>query len=216
MDLVVVADRLVKEVATAEGKFQIFSEISLQLEQAGSLAIVGRSGSGKSTLLGLLAGLDMPTQGQVTLLGQELSRLDEDGRARLRAGGVGFVFQSFHLLPTLTALENVLMPMELLNFTDAAQKAKAALDEVGLADRMQHHPAQLSGGEQQRVAIARAFVMQPRVLFADEPTGNLDYATGQIIARLLFDLRERHGTAIVLATHDLDLSKQCDQTLTLH
>lgn len=216
MDTVVRASNLSKEVATAEGKFQIFSEISLELKQAGSLSIVGRSGSGKSTLLGLLAGLDMPTAGKVELLGSDLATLDEDGRARLRATGVGFVFQSFHLLPTLSAIENILMPMELLSIADAQRKARTALDEVGLADRQQHYPAQLSGGEQQRVAIARAFVLQPRVLFVDEPTGNLDYATGQKISQLLFELRQQHGTAIVLATHDLELSKQCDNTLTLH
>jgi len=216
MDTVVRAERLGKEVATTGGRFQIFTDISLELRQAGSLSIVGRSGSGKSTLLGLLAGLDLPSAGKVELLGSDISTLDEDGRARLRAKGVGFVFQSFHLLPTLSALENILMPMELLSIADAQKKAETALGEVGLADRMHHYPAQLSGGEQQRVAIARAFVLQPRVLFADEPTGNLDFKTGQKIARLLFELRERHGTAIVLATHDLELSKQCDNILTLH
>jgi len=216
MDTVVRAENLGKEVATSEGRFQIFSNISLELRQAESLSIIGRSGSGKSTLLGLLAGLDLPSAGKVELLGSDISTLDEDGRARLRAKGVGFVFQSFHLLPTLSALENILMPMELLSIADAQKKAETALGEVGLADRMHHYPAQLSGGEQQRVAIARAFVLQPRVLFADEPTGNLDFKTGQKIARLLFELRERHGTAIVLATHDLELSKQCDNILTLH
>lgn len=209
------AENLEKEVATAESRFQIFSEISLQLEAAQSLAVVGASGSGKSTLLGLLAGLDLPTSGQVRLLGQNLSELDEDGRARLRAGKVGFVFQSFHLLPSLTALDNVMMPMELLSLDDARARAEAALSDVGLDKRMNHYPAQLSGGEQQRVALARAFVLQPEILFADEPTGNLDHATGRMVSDLMFDLVDKHQTAIVLATHDDALSQRCNRIMEL-
>ncbi len=209
------AENLEKEVATAESRFQIFSEISLQLEAAQSLAVVGASGSGKSTLLGLLAGLDLPTSGHVRLLGQNLSELDEDGRARLRAGKVGFVFQSFHLLPSLTALDNVMMPMELLSLDDARARAEAALSDVGLDKRMNHYPAQLSGGEQQRVALARAFVLQPEILFADEPTGNLDHATGRMVSDLMFDLVDKHQTAIVLATHDDALSQRCNRIMEL-
>lgn len=215
MDSVIKAENLEKEVATAESRFQIFSEISLQLEAAQSLAVVGASGSGKSTLLGLLAGLDLPTSGHVRLLGQNLSELDEDGRARLRAGKVGFVFQSFHLLPSLTALDNVMMPMELLSLDDARARAEAALSDVGLDKRMNHYPAQLSGGEQQRVALARAFVLQPEILFADEPTGNLDHATGRMVSDLMFDLVDKHQTAIVLATHDDALSQRCSRIMEL-
>ncbi|HEY5733178.1 MAG TPA: ATP-binding cassette domain-containing protein [Gammaproteobacteria bacterium] len=215
MDSVIKAENLEKEVATAESRFQIFSEISLQLEAAQSLAVVGASGSGKSTLLGLLAGLDLPTSGHVRLLGQNLSELDEDGRARLRAGKVGFVFQSFHLLPSLTALDNVMMPMELLSLDDARARAEAALSDVGLDKRMNHYPAQLSGGEQQRVALARAFVLQPEILFADEPTGNLDHATGRMVSDLMFDLVDKHQTAIVLATHDDALSQRCNRIMEL-
>jgi len=212
---VIKAENLEKEVATAESRFQIFSEINLQLEAAQSLAVVGASGSGKSTLLGLLAGLDLPTSGQVRLLGQNLSELDEDGRARLRAGKVGFVFQSFHLLPSLTALDNVMMPMELLSLDDARGRAETALSDVGLDKRMNHYPAQLSGGEQQRVALARAFVLQPEILFADEPTGNLDHATGRKVSDLMFDLVDKHQTAIVLATHDDALSQRCNRIMEL-
>jgi putative ABC transport system ATP-binding protein len=215
MDSVIKAENLEKEVATAESRFQIFSEINLQLEAAQSLAVVGASGSGKSTLLGLLAGLDLPTSGQVRLLGQNLSELDEDGRARLRAGKVGFVFQSFHLLPSLTALDNVMMPMELLSLDDARGRAETALSDVGLDKRMNHYPAQLSGGEQQRVALARAFVLQPEILFADEPTGNLDHATGRKVSDLMFDLVDKHQTAIVLATHDDALSQRCNRIMEL-
>jgi putative ABC transport system ATP-binding protein len=215
MSTVIKAENLGKEVATAEGRFQIFSALNVQLELAQSLAVVGASGSGKSTLLGILAGLDLPTSGHVELLGNQLMSMDEDGRARLRAGKVGFVFQSFHLIPTLTAFDNVLMPMELLSIEGATEKAVSALAEVGLDKRHHHYPSQLSGGEQQRVAIARAFVLQPDILFADEPTGNLDHETGKMIADLLFRLVEQHHTAIVLATHDHTLSERCDQVLAL-
>lgn len=215
MDSVIKAENLGKEVATAESRFQIFSDLDLQLDAAQSLSVVGASGSGKSTLLGLLAGLDLPTRGQVHLLGQNLSELDEDGRARLRAGQVGFVFQSFHLLPSLTALDNVMMPMELLSLDEARTRAEAALIDVGLGHRLHHYPAQLSGGEQQRVALARAFVLQPSILFADEPTGNLDHATGKKVSDLMFDLVDKHQTAIVLATHDDSLSQRCNHVLEL-
>ncbi len=215
MESILRASGLSKEIATTGGKFQILSDFDLRLQVAESLSVVGASGSGKSTLLGLLAGLDLPTSGSVKLLGHNLSDLDEDGRARLRSGQVGFIFQSFHLLSTLNAFDNVLMPMELLSITDARSKARQALAEVGLDKRLRHYPSQLSGGEQQRVAIARAFVIQPRILFADEPTGNLDHDTGEKISDLLFGLREQHQTAIVLATHDMSLSERCDQVVRL-
>lgn len=215
MECVLKANGLSREVATAEGRFQILSSLDLQLNAAESLSVVGTSGSGKSTLLGLLAGLDLPTSGTVELLGQNLNDLDEDGRARLRAGQVGFIFQSFHLMPTLNALDNVLMPMELLSLESARERALTVLEQVGLSHRLHHYPSQLSGGEQQRVAIARAFVIEPKILFADEPTGNLDHVTGEHVSELLFDLREEHQTAIVLATHDRELSQRCDRVLTL-
>ncbi len=215
MESILQARGLGKEVATAGEKFQILSDFDLRLQAAESISVVGASGSGKSTLLGLLAGLDLPTSGSVELLGQNLSALDEDGRARLRSGQVGFIFQSFHLLPTLNALDNVLMPMELLSIADAREKARQALAEVGLNKRLRHYPSQLSGGEQQRVAIARAFVVRPRILFADEPTGNLDHKTGEKISNLLFSLRGQHQTAIVLATHDMHLSERCDRVIRL-
>lgn len=215
MESILRTDGLGKEVATTGDKFQILSDFDLRLQAAESVSVVGASGSGKSTLLGLLAGLDLPTSGSVELLGYNLSDLDEDGRARLRAGQVGFVFQSFHLLPTLNALDNVLMPMELLSIADAREKAQWALAEVGLDKRLHHYPSQLSGGEQQRVAIARAFVVRPRILFADEPTGNLDHNTGEKISDLLFGLRQQHQTAIVLATHDMRLSERCDRVVRL-
>jgi putative ABC transport system ATP-binding protein len=166
-------------------------------------------------LLGLLAGLDLPSSGVVELMGQQLQQLDEDGRARLRARQLGFVFQAFHLLPTLNALENVLMPLELMAVADAKDRALNALSEVGLAKRIHHYPAQLSGGEQQRVAIARAFVTQPRILFADEPTGNLDATTGDHIAELLFSMQKQNSTALILATHDPLLTRQCDQIFSM-
>jgi len=178
-----------------------------------AVAILGASGSGKSTLLGLLAGLDRANVGEVWLCGETLAGLDEDGRAALREGQVGFVFQNFQLLPTLTALENVLLPLELSGTMDADGIAVEALDRVGLADRGGHYPRQLSGGEQQRAAIARAFAPRPRVLFADEPTGNLDQATGKQIIRLLLDLRLDAGTALILVTHDPRLARRCDRRL---
>jgi len=179
------------------------------------VAIVGASGAGKSTLLALLAGLDLPTSGQVTLDGQDLTRLDEDGRAALRAQRVGFVFQSFHLIPSLTALENVMLPLELAGDRQARAAALTVLERVGLAERAKHYPRQLSGGERQRVAIARAFVGRPLILFADEPTGNLDATTGERVANLLFDLNAEHGTTLVLVTHDQVLASRCDRTVRL-
>jgi putative ABC transport system ATP-binding protein len=180
-----------------------------------SLAIVGASGAGKSTLLALLAGLDTPSTGRVLIAGVDLTELDEDGRAAIRARHVGFVFQSFHLIPSLTAIENVMLPLELGNRTDARALAAQALEQVGLTPRAAHYPKQLSGGEQQRVAIARAFVTHPAVLFADEPTGNLDTATGQRVTDLLFELNRSSGSTLVLVTHDRTLAARCDRTFEL-
>jgi putative ABC transport system ATP-binding protein len=198
-----------KEVSSPEGPLAIVHDVSFQVRAGESVAIVGASGAGKSTLLALLAGLDLPTTGRVLLAGQDLNALDEDGRARLRAERVGFVFQSFHLVPALTALENVMLPLELAGRRDARAGAREALERVGLGSRVGHYPRQLSGGEQQRVAIARAFVVRPAVLFADEPTGNLDTVTGGRIADLLFDLNASSGTTIVLVTHDRTLAARC-------
>lgn len=203
-----------KTIATAEHSLTILQQIDLRIEQGSTVAIVGSSGSGKSTLLGLLAGLDTPSSGSIQLLGQELSTLSEDERASLRQQYVGFVFQSFHLLPHLTALENVLLPLSLSKHTDKSW-AKNCLEQVGLGHRLHHTPKQLSGGEQQRVAIARAFACKPKILFADEPTGNLDSQTGQHIIDLLFNLNTQHGTTLVLVTHDLKLAERCQQRLTL-
>jgi len=183
--------------------------------RAETVAIVGPSGAGKSTLLALLAGLDVPTRGSTWLMGQDLSALDEDGRAAVRARHVGFVFQSFHLLPSLTALENVLLPLELAGDRNAPALAREALDHVGLSARLSHYPRQLSGGEQQRVALARAFVCKPDVLFADEPTGNLDTATGARIIELLFEFNQSAQTTLVLVTHDHALAGRCDRVLQL-
>ena len=192
-----------------EGRISLFENLNLSIAAGDSLAILGTSGSGKSTLLGLLAGLDLPSAGHVALDGHDLSRLDEDERAALRSGRVGFVFQAFHLLPGLTALENVMLPAELAAEADARERARRALEAVGLAERMAHYPAQLSGGEQQRVAIARAFVSEPRLLFADEPTGNLDHRTGEQIIDLLFRLNRDTGTTLVLVTHDQAVAGRC-------
>jgi putative ABC transport system ATP-binding protein len=221
------AQRLAKHVNGPGGQLTILRDLSLEIGAGEAVAIVGASGSGKSTLLGLLAGLDQASSGDVELCGATLTSLDEDGRAALRAGQVGFVFQSFQLLPTLTALENVLLPLELTaansNFRPGANNGAAprnakstaldALERVGLSARTGHYPRQLSGGEQQRVAIARAFAPGPRVLFADEPTGNLDQATGERIIDLLFALRADSGAALVLVTHDQALAQRCDRRL---
>jgi putative ABC transport system ATP-binding protein len=212
-DIVLEAQSLSKEVSSPDGKLTIVRDVSFQVRDGESVAIVGASGAGKSTLLALLAGLDSPTAGAVLLAGEDLTTLDEDGRARLRAERVGFVFQSFHLVPALTALENVMLPLELAGRRDARAGALEALDRVGLKERTGHYPRQLSGGEQQRVAIARAFVVRPAVLFADEPTGNLDTGTGARIADLLFDLNATSGTTLVLVTHDRALAARCQRML---
>lgn len=204
-----------KRVTSVEGELIILDNISLQLEVGESLAITGASGSGKSTLLGILAGLDLPSSGSVFLGGHELTALDEEGRARVRALHVGFVFQSFQLLPGLTALENVMLPLELQGVSNAAPRAEHFLQRVGLQKRLTHYPQQLSGGEQQRVAIARAFASEPDILFADEPTGNLDSVTGSHIIELLFDLNRQQGTTLVLVTHDQHLAERCSQRLIL-
>jgi putative ABC transport system ATP-binding protein len=207
------AKSLCKEVSSPEGTLTILDDVSLAVRAGESVAVVGASGAGKSTLLALLAGLDEPSAGEVWLDGEELSALDEDGRAAARARHVGFVFQSFHLVPSLTALENVMLPLELAGRADARQAAKEVLGKVGLSGRLGHYPRQLSGGEQQRVAIARAFVTSPTVLFADEPTGNLDTTTGERIEQLLFDLNAASGTTLVLVTHDRELAARCDRVI---
>lgn len=204
-----------KRVPSPEGELIILDDINLNVAAGESLAIVGASGSGKSTLLGLMAGLDTASHGNVFLDGHDLGALDEDGRAGLRASRVGFVFQSFQLLPSLTALENVMLPLELGGRPDPRRGAEAILHRVGLADRVQHYPMQLSGGEQQRVAIARAYAGEPRILFADEPTGNLDRKTGERIGELLFTLNHEHGTTVVLVTHDARLAERCDRIVEL-
>lgn len=195
------------------GLLEILDDISLSLEKGESLAIIGASGSGKTTLLGLLAGLERPTRGTVRLDGQALDTLDENQRARLRRQRVGFVFQSFHLLPSLTAQENVMLALEIAGLDHVRARAGKALDQVGLSHRLAHYPRQMSGGEQQRVAIARAFAINPVILFADEPTGNLDRRTGQAVADLLFDINQRQGTSLVLVTHDPVLAARCDRSL---
>lgn len=212
---VLVASDVSKRVKGPEGELVILTELDLHVAASEALAIVGPSGSGKSTLLGLLAGLDTPTSGEVELLGQALTQLDEDERARLRAGDVGFVFQNFQLLPGLTALENVMLPLELAGVSDARDRATEMLAEVGIDHRAGHQPLQLSGGEQQRVALARAFVSRPAILFADEPTGNLDGETGRRVIDLMFSLRESHGAALVLVTHDERLAERCDRRLVM-
>ncbi|MBV8341241.1 MAG: ABC transporter ATP-binding protein [Gammaproteobacteria bacterium] len=203
------AENLCKQVSSPEGSLTIVDEVSLAVLAGESIAVTGPSGAGKSTLLALLAGLDVPTRGRVLLEGVDLTQLDEDGRARLRAQRVGFVFQSFHLIPALTALENVMLPLELAGRSDARRTATATLGGVGLGERTGHYPRQLSGGEQQRVAIARAFVTRPAVLFADEPTGNLDAATGARVGELLFELNASAHTTLVLVTHDRSLAGRC-------
>ena len=209
------AEGLGKRVPLPSGQLTILDGVGFTIAKGEAVAIVGASGSGKSTLLSLLAGLDVPSEGSVTLDGAPLSALDEDGRAKVRGEKVGFVFQSFQLLPSLTALENVMLPLELRGDDDAEGPARAILAQVGLAERLDHYPRQLSGGEQQRVAIARAFVTRPAVLFADEPTGNLDTTTGQAIVDLLFDLNRVAGTTLVLVTHDERLAARCGRVLRL-
>jgi putative ABC transport system ATP-binding protein len=209
------AEELTKKVSSPEGELTILDRVNLGIPRGETAAIVGPSGAGKSTLLALLAGLDEPTGGRVWLNGAELTALDEDGRAGLRNREVGFVFQSFHLLPSLTAVENVLLPLELSATPNAPARARQALIDVGLEHRLRHYPKQLSGGEKQRVAIARAFVAGPSLLFADEPTGNLDNKTGARILNLLFVLNAAAGTTLVLVTHDLDAAARCDRVIEL-
>jgi len=212
---VILTQDLEKQVGSPEGQLSLLTNINLSIFPGEAVAVVGASGAGKSTLLGLLAGMDTPTSGRIFLDGVEISALDEDGRARLRAARVGFVFQAFHLLPNLTALENVVLPLELAGRGDALSVAGEVLERVGLAKRLHHYPKQLSGGEQQRVALARAFAPQPRLLFADEPTGNLDSATGQRIIELLFAMNSEHRTTLVLVTHDESLAQRCSRRLEL-
>lgn len=208
---------LSKTVIAPDGsRLEILRDIELRIERGASCAIVGSSGSGKTTLLGLLAGLDLPSAGEVVLAGQSLQSMDEEARAALRRRLVGFVFQSFHLLPALTAEENVMLPLELEGIPGARERARQALQDVGLADRLRHYPSHLSGGEQQRVAIARAFVHGPELLFADEPTGNLDGRTGHSIVELLFRLNRERATTLVLVTHDPALAALCKQQVEVH
>lgn len=210
------AENLGKHVMGPAGRLQILEDINLTISNGEAVAVVGVSGSGKSTLLGLMAGLDTPSSGRVILNGTDLNSLDEDGRARLRGQQVGFVFQSFQLLPSLTALENVMLPLELAGHADPRAVAEHELDSVGLSARTGHYPNQLSGGEQQRVAIARAFAGSPAILFADEPTGNLDQQTAQQVMDLLFNLNNERGTTLVLVTHDTGIANDCDRRLTLN
>ena len=207
--------QLSKRVSTAESELEILRGIELEIKQGETAAIVGASGSGKSTLLGLLAGLDTPSAGAIFLDGVNIVNLDEDQRATLRSQKVGFVFQSFQLLPALTALENVMLPLELAGIAHAREKSEEFLSRVGLDERLHHYPRTLSGGEQQRVAIARAFASQPVILFADEPTGNLDTATGANVIELLFGLNEEEGTTLVLVTHDNSLADRCQRKFTM-
>ena len=209
------AHQLSKQVSSPEGTLTILRDVSFKIDAGETVAVVGPSGAGKSTLLALLAGLDLPTSGHVDLNGSNLSNLDEDGRAIKRAESVGFVFQSFHLVPSLNALENVMLPLKLAGRNDARGAARDIIDKVGLADRWSHYPAQLSGGEKQRVAIARAFAAEPAVLFADEPTGNLDSRTGANIMELMFELNRNSSTTLILVTHDHNLAERCDRVLAL-
>jgi len=209
------AHELSKLVTSPEGTLTILSDVSFEISAGESVAVVGPSGAGKSTLLALLAGLDLPTTGYVSLNGANLGDLDEDGRAILRAENVGFVFQSFHLVPSLNARENVMLPLELAGKDHARESSQRIIEQVGLGDRWSHYPAQLSGGEKQRVAIARAFATEPAVLFADEPTGNLDAKTGETIMELMFDLNRSSSTTLVLVTHDKGLAARCDRVLSL-
>ncbi len=212
---VLAAQNVTKVVSSPEGSLTILSDISFSVEKGASIAIVGPSGAGKSTLLALLAGLDLPTSGKIWLDKQCLTDLDEDGRAAVRAKSVGFVFQSFHLVPSLNALENVMLPLELASKLAPRESAMDILAEVGLKDRWSHYPAQLSGGEKQRVAIARAFATEPAVLFADEPTGNLDTRTGDNIMNIMFELNRNISTTLVLVTHNKSLAERCDREIGL-
>ena len=212
---VLAARNVSKQVSSPEGTLTILSNVSFTIDKGETVAVVGASGAGKSTLLALLAGLDPPTEGEIWLDGVNLTNLDEDGRAAVRAASVGFVFQSFHLVPSLNALENVMLPLELASKDSPRQKASDILEQVGLAERWSHYPAQLSGGEKQRVAIARAFATEPAVLFADEPTGNLDSRTGEHVIDLMFELNRNSSTTLVLVTHDKTLAARCDRIIGL-
>jgi len=214
-DAVLAARNVSKQVSSPEGTLTILSNVSFAIDKGDSVAVVGASGAGKSTLLALLAGLDLPTEGEIWLNGVNLTNLDEDGRAAVRAASVGFVFQSFHLVPSLNALENVMLPLELAGFDSPRQKAMDILQQVGLGERWSHYPAQLSGGEKQRVAIARSFATEPAVLFADEPTGNLDSRTGEHVIDLMFELNRNSSTTLVLVTHDKTLAARCDRIIGL-
>jgi len=212
---VLTAEKVGKQVSSPEGNLTILSDVSFSIQAGESVAVVGASGAGKSTLLALLAGLDLPTEGSIWLNGADLTKLDEDGRAAIRAANVGFVFQSFHLVPSLNALENVMLPLELAGVDDPRKSAVDILREVGLAERGRHYPSQLSGGEKQRVAIARAFATEPAVLFADEPTGNLDSRTGDVVMQLMFDLNRNSSTTLILVTHDKSIAERCEREITL-
>ena len=215
MTPILTAKKLSRQVQTPDGPLTILDQVDLAVMPGEVVAITGPSGSGKTTLIGLLAGLEMPTSGSVCLLGQELSELTEDQKAALRAGNVGFVFQAFHLIRSLNPVENVELALELAGSKNQRMNARELLQQVGLGSRLNHYPAQLSGGEQQRVALARAFAVQPGVLFADEPTGNLDASNSDVVADLFFDLRQRYGSALLLVTHDPALAERCDRILTL-
>ena len=214
-DAVLAAKNVSKQVSSPEGTLTILSEVSFGIDKGESVAVVGASGAGKSTLLALLAGLDLPTTGEIWLDGHNLTNLDEDGRAAVRAASVGFVFQSFHLVPSLNALENVMLPLELAGKPEPRKVADEIMKKVGLGERWSHYPSQLSGGEKQRVAIARAFATEPAVLFADEPTGNLDSRTGSNIVELMFELNHTSSTTLILVTHDKTLANRCDRILGL-
>lgn len=214
-NVVLAAKNVSKQVSSPEGGLTILSAVSFTIDKGETVAIVGASGAGKSTLLALLAGLDLPTTGEIWLGGSNLTNLDEDGRAAVRAASVGFVFQSFHLVPSLNALENVMLPLELAGKKAPRQAALDILQEVGLGERWSHYPAQLSGGEKQRVAIARAFAAEPAVLFADEPTGNLDSRTGEHVMDLMFELNRESSTTLILVTHDSSLAARCDRIIGL-
>jgi putative ABC transport system ATP-binding protein len=214
-DAVLTASHVTKQVSSPEGSLTILSDVSFAIDKGDSVAVVGASGAGKSTLLALLAGLDLPTSGEIWLDGNNLTTLDEDGRAAVRAASVGFVFQSFHLVPSLNALENVMLPLELAGKPEPRKIADEIMQKVGLGERWSHYPSQLSGGEKQRVAIARAFATEPAVLFADEPTGNLDSRTGENIVELMFELNRNSSTTLILVTHDNSLAERCDRILGL-
>jgi len=213
---VIKANSLSKVVSTNQEQLTILDDINLDIKTGESVAIVGSSGAGKSTLMTLLAGLDTPTTGSIELLNQDITALDDEARAAIRSEFVGFVFQSFLLIPSLSALENVTLPCLLKGEDEDVERAKQLLSSVGLEHRMHHSPAQLSGGEQQRVALARAFMIQPKVLFADEPTGNLDQQTAEKVIELLFELNKQHGTTLVLVTHDMTLAELCERRIRMH